>query len=65
MPPIHAYVCEQCKAEFEIFYTSQSKVDEEEPNEACEKCGSKEKERTPPTKTSFQLKGKGWYRDGY
>ena len=63
--PIHDYKCTKCQHEFEVFYSSQSAVEREEPTETCPRCQSKEKERTPPTKTSFQLKGKGWFRDGY
>lgn len=65
MPPIHGYICSKCKNEFEIFYTSQGKVQVEEPQEKCPKCESTDKERTPPKNVSFELKGKGWYRDGY
>lgn len=64
--PIYDYRCKakDCEHEFEVFYTSPSKVTEEEPIEACPHCGSTEKERKPPTKTSFQLKGR-WFKNGY
>lgn len=66
MPPIYDYKClnEACKHEFEVFYSSPSKVTEEEPSEACPKCGKTEKEKKPPTKTSFVLKGR-WFKNGY
>jgi putative FmdB family regulatory protein len=63
--PLHGYFCKKCKHEFEVFYTSQSAVEREEPTEKCPKCGSQKKTKAPPTRTSFQLKGKGWARDGY
>lgn len=65
--PIHKYECKnpECKMEFEVFYTSIPKVELEEPEEQCPKCGSKDKEKLPPKGASFQLKGKGWYKDGY
>ncbi len=63
--PIHSYVCKKCEHEFEVFYTTMSAVDKEEPIEACPKCDSTEKERQIPKNTSFQLKGRGWARDKY
>jgi putative FmdB family regulatory protein len=63
--PIHGYKCQKCKAEFEVFYTSQSAVQREEPMEKCPKCGSLKKKRDLPKRTSFQLNGKGWFKDGY
>lgn len=71
MPPIYDYKCKAvttegvvCGHEFEVFYSSPSKVAEEEPSEVCPKCKTTEKERTPPKKTSFILKGR-WYKNGY
>lgn len=63
--PIHGYICSKCKKEFEVFYTSQAAVEREEKAEKCPDCGSAKKRRAPPKNTSFDLKGKGWYRDGY
>ena len=63
--PTHGYRCTECQTEYEVFYTSQSKVEVEEPEEGCPKCDSKEKERLPPTGTSFELRGRGWARDRY
>lgn len=65
--PTHGYQCanKECAMEFEVFYTSIKKVEVEEPEETCPKCGSKKKRRLPPKGTSHVLKGKGWYRDGY
>lgn len=63
--PTHEYVCTECGVIYEVFYTTMSAVEREEPNEVCEVCLSKKKDRLPPTGTSHILKGKGWYRDGY
>lgn len=63
--PIFGYLCQDCKAEFELFYTSQSKVKLEEKNEQCPNCKSKKKQKLPPKNTSFVLKGDGWAKDGY
>lgn len=63
--PIIGYRCLKCDLEFEAFYTLQSKVESEEPKEACPECKSTDKKRLPPTGTSFQLNGKGWARDNY
>ena len=63
--PIIAYKCKECEKEFEVFYKSQGERELEEPNEVCPQCGSEKKEKQISTGTSFQLKGSGWYRDGY
>jgi putative FmdB family regulatory protein len=63
--PLHGYKCQECEMEYEVFYTSQKAVEKEEPEEKCPKCDSTEKERLPPKGTSFDLKGRGWYKDGY
>ncbi len=63
--PIFGYRCGKCRKEFEVFYTTQSAVEREEPSEKCPECGSTKKRKLPPKGTSFQLKGKGWAKDGY
>jgi predicted nucleic acid-binding Zn ribbon protein len=63
--PIKGYFCCKCKHEYEVFYSSQSAVAKEERAEKCPQCGSRKKTKAPPTRTSFQLKGKGWFKDGY
>lgn len=63
--PIHDYQCLKCDREYEVFYSSQSKVETEEPEEKCPKCGSVKKKRLVSKGTSFELKGKGWAKDGY
>lgn len=34
-------------------------------NERCTKCGSEHLKKMISKSTSFQLKGNGWYKDGY
>lgn len=63
--PIYDYKCLSCKKEYSVFYTSQSSVKQEEPKEKCPKCESLKKEKLISKATSFVLKGKGWYKDGY
>lgn len=63
--PLHDYKCKKCKKEYEVFYTSQSAVEKEEKDEKCPECGSTSKKRLISKGTSFQLKGKGWFSDGY
>ena len=56
--PLHAYVCTGCEDSFEEIQKFS-----DPPLETCTKCGGKlEKQMSSP---SFQLKGGGWYRDGY
>ena len=62
--PIIAYKCADCEEKFEVFYTSQSKRDIEEPDEVCPKCESKNKEKEISTGTSFILKGNKWASKG-
>ncbi len=63
--PIHKYKCKKCEKEFEEFYKTQTERDMEEANVPCPQCGSVEKEKQINEGTSFQLKGRGWYKDGY
>ncbi len=65
--PIYGYKCsnKKCGKDFEVFYQTTEKVKLEEPGERCPACGSKRKRKLPAQGTSFQLKGKGWYKDGY
>jgi putative FmdB family regulatory protein len=63
--PIFGYKCKNCETEFEVFYRGPKDVAKEEPDESCPKCDSKEKDRMVNTKTSFQLKGRGWAKDRY
>jgi putative FmdB family regulatory protein len=63
--PMYDYDCKKCKNKFEVFYTSQSKVKEEEKHEKCPACGSTRKTKVVSKSTSHILNGKGWYKDGY
>ena len=56
--PLHAYQCTKCDNEFEEIQKFS-----DPPLEKCEECGGK-LERLMGS-SSFQLKGDGWYRDGY
>ena len=60
--PIYEYKCtdEKC-AQVTEKLRKMSEVDDPV---QCEKC-DKEAKRTFPSRTSFQLKGGGWYADGY
>lgn len=64
--PYYQYRCKNkdCETEFEEFYSSIKKAEEEEPETECPKCGSKDKERVPSL-SSFILKGAGWAKDRY
>lgn len=61
---IDAEMTIHCGHEYEVFYTSVTKAEIEEPDEVCTKCGGKEKERLISTGTSHILKGK-WFKQGY
>ncbi len=65
MPPIYDYECKKCKHDYAVFYTSQGAVLREEKLEKCPKCESTKKKKLISKATSFILKGKGWYKDGY
>jgi len=61
--PIYRYKCENCESEFDKLMSLREREDKNFhifcPICDCDKC-------TPLiSKTSFSLKGEGWYRDGY
>lgn len=56
--PIYEYECEQCHQVFEV---SQRMSD---PPVSSHECGSTQVKRLI-SRTSFQLKGSGWYASGY
>ena len=63
--PIYRFSCLDCEEEFELFMTMRKRYEEkDEPSFECSKCKSL---NTKPVlhKSSFSLKGKGWYRDNY
>jgi putative FmdB family regulatory protein len=57
--PIYEYECDKCQEAFEI---AQKMSDS--PLTACPKCGSTDF-RKLISRTSFQLKGSGWYASDY
>lgn len=59
--PIYKYVCDHCDEAVEVLLLT---AEDEEPTD-CDNCGNPDCLRKVIGGTSFQLKGKGWYRDGY
>lgn len=59
---IYDFKCRNCKHEFEFM---KIKSDEHAQCPKCGATGSGNLEQLPPKNTSFSLKGKGWYKDGY
>ncbi|MCU0661026.1 MAG: zinc ribbon domain-containing protein [Myxococcota bacterium] len=57
--PIYEYHCEACNHDFEVI----QKVNDA-PIRMCEACGNNEAKRKV-SRTSFILKGGGWYAQGY
>ena len=57
--PFYEYACEKCESEFEI----EQRITDE-PLKSCPKCRSRRIKRLI-SRTSFSLKGGGWYADGY
>ncbi len=56
--PIYEYVCKACGAQSEAIHKAT-----DAPLTTCEKCGGEVYRAI--SRTSFQLKGGGWYKDGY
>jgi putative FmdB family regulatory protein len=56
--PIYEYVCEKCGAHIEVI----QKVGDPPPKR-CTKCKGKLEKKI--SRTSFQLKGSGWYKTDY
>lgn len=57
--PIYDYACEKCKSEFEV----EQRITDD-PLKTCPKCRSRKIKRLI-SRTSFVLKGGGWYSDLY
>jgi putative FmdB family regulatory protein len=57
--PIYEYACRKCESEFE----AEQRITDD-PLKKCPECGSKRVKRLI-SRTSFALKGGGWYADGY
>ena len=56
--PIYEYECENCKDPVEIIQGINDAA-----KRKCPECGGKIKRMV--SRNSFQLKGGGWYKDGY
>lgn len=56
--PLYLYDCEKCHKSHEVIQKFS-----DPPLKKCPSCGGKLKKRI--TSTAFQLKGGGWYKDGY
>ncbi len=57
--PIYEYRCNGCSDEFEM-----NRKISDPPLTACPKCGEDKVEKLI-SRSSFSLKGAGWYSDGY
>ncbi len=57
--PIYEYACEKCESEFE----AEQRITDD-PIKSCPRCKSRKVKRLI-SKTSFVLKGGGWYSDLY
>lgn len=56
--PIYEYICRTCQAHTEVIQKTT-----DAPLTTCAHCGGEV--YRPISRTSFQLKGSGWYKDGY
>ena len=56
--PVYEYECKECKKVFEV----QQKM-ADKPLSACPECNAPVKKLV--SRSSFQLRGGGWYADGY
>jgi len=57
--PVYEYACEKCKHEFE----AEQRISDD-PIKVCPKCKARKVKRLI-SRTSFVLKGSGWYSDLY
>ncbi|MCH2171278.1 zinc ribbon domain-containing protein [Myxococcota bacterium] len=57
--PVYEYACGKCESEFEV----EQRITED-PLKTCPKCRSRKVKRLI-SRTSFVLKGGGWYADAY
>ena len=58
--PIYEYVCSACDEEFE----AMRKFDDA-PLDSCAKCGKQGQVNRKLSLSAFQLKGNGWFKQGY
>lgn len=56
--PIYEYRCTKCGAEFEVIQKMSDR-----PLRTCRECKGRLEKQV--SRTAFQLKGGGWYADGY
>lgn len=63
MTPIYVFECNSCLIEFDVL-ESREVLDSESFKPKCPKCEG-ESCRKLIRGTNFELKGKGWYKDGY
>ncbi len=56
--PVYEYECKECEKVFEV----QQRISDK-PLTSCQKCGASVTKLM--SMSSFQLKGGGWYSDGY
>ena len=61
--PIYNYRCTNCNIEFEKIMSLKDRY-ENKVLVICPSCGSEEN-NIMVARTSFTLKGEGWYKDGY
>lgn len=57
---IYSYHCSSCSADFEELYFTLKKVEQEEPELKCPKCGSLDKKRTFTGAPQLVFVGSGW-----
>src|SRR5262245_24889715 len=57
--PVYEYACEKCRREFEV----EQRISDD-PIKSCPHCRSRKVKRLI-SRTSFVLKGSGWYSDLY
>lgn len=58
--PLYEYVCAFCQHREEHL----TPLEDRDKVRECERCGSAS-DRVKVSRTSFVLKGSGWYKDGY
>lgn len=60
--PIYRYRCDACKKEFEI---NEPKINDNRVIECIAQKGCGGAAKRLIARSSFSLKGKGWFKDGY
>jgi putative FmdB family regulatory protein len=62
--PIYRYKCRACEHELELTQTVKEGEEYKERIKDCPECGESEWRRVM-SPSSFQLQGRGWYKNGY